>query len=291
MSKKRYFVNLAIVVILASLTGFFAGNYYVKNYTGSVLAVTETEEEVRGNDVKDTLRKAKGKNPSQLSSVENFILAENNLNQKTYIYKSIDGKITSAGVTQGLKSFKVLKDGYIMSEKVSASKFVKVADRTLYKVGEEKIDYYKGSDITSSYTASWGKKPTETWSIDTYKDKYGGRPEAFINYVIGTKTVVSAGCKAPKKLSNGNYECVIQTDTYFSCMNYMYEIRTTSGSGNFPKFESSIITFEITPDWEFVKIDYVETYSVSIAVLGYTKCVGKLTEKFSFDGDFKIPLV
>lgn len=291
MSKKRYFVNLAIIVIFASLTGFFAGNYYVKNYTGTVLAVTESEEEVRGNDVKNTLKKAKGKTPANLTSVENFILAENNLNQKDYIYKEVTGKITAAGVTQGLHSFKVKKDGYIMSEKVSSSKFVKVADRTLYQIGSDGVNYYKGSDITSSYTASWKNTPTKVWTLDDYRDKYGANPEAFIGYVIGTKTTLGAKSTAPKLLPNGNYECTIVTDTYYSVMNYMYEIRTTSGSSNFPRMESSTITFEITPDWEFVSISYKESYSVSIAVLGYTKCSGSLAETFSYDGAWQNPLV
>lgn len=291
MSKKRYFINLAIIVIFASLTGFFAGNYYVKNYTGAVLAVTETEEQVRGNDVSTTLKKAKGKTPANLSSVENFILAEYYLNQKDYIYKEVTGKVTAAGVTQGLHSFKALKDGYVMSEKVSSSKFVKVADRTLYKVGDESVNYYKGSDISSDYTATWKTEPSKLWTLDEYKEKYGCKPTAFIGYVIGTKSTLGSKSSTPKKLANGNYECTIVTDTYFSVMNYMYEIRTTSGSDNFPRMDSSTITFEITPNWDFVRIDYKESYSVSIAVLGYTKCSGVLTETFSYDGSWQNPLI
>lgn len=291
MSKKRYFINLAIVVILASLTGFFAGNYYVKNYTGTVLAVTESEEAVRGTDLKDAQKKSKGKTPAQMTSVENFILAENNLNNETYVYKETTGKIVAAGVSQGLKSFKALKDGYIMSEKVSASKYVKVADRTLYKVGDEEMFYYKGSGIKSDYTASWKSEPTSTWTIEQYRGKYGAKPQSCLGYVIGTHTVVEEECTKPKLLANGNYECTIKTDAYYSMMHYMYEIRTTSGSDNFPRFESSYLTFEITPDWKFVRIDYKESYSVSIAVLGYTKCSGTLTDKFSYDNSWENPLV
>ena len=289
--KVRFIINIAIVVVLAVMSGFFAGNYYVKNYTGGVLAVTETEEAVRGNDVTTTLKKAKGKTPADLSSVENFILAEHYLNKKDFIYKKIDGKITSAGVTQGLKSYKAKKDGYILSEKVSASSFVKVADRLLYKLGDPTVKYYKGSNITSDFTASWNNNPNNIFSMEQYKERYGAKPESFISYVVGTNTIIAEGCEAPKKLANGNYECKIQLDTYYSGMNYMYEIRTTSGSSNFPKFEEIYLTFEITPNWDFVKIHYYEKYYVSIAVLGYTLCTSDLTDTFDYTTPWENPLV
>lgn len=289
--KIRFIVNLAIVVVLAVMSGFFAGNYYVKNFTGTVLAVTETEEVVRGNDVTNALKNSKGKSPADLSSVENFVLAEHYLNQKDFVYKNIDGKITSAGVTQGLKSYKVKKDGYILSEKVSASKFVKVADRFLYKIGDPTVKYYKGSNITGDFTATWTDKPENILNMEQYKEKYGSKPESFISYVVGTNTTIAEGCEAPKKLANGNYECKIQLDTYYSGMNYMYEIRTTSGSGNFPKFEEIFITFEITPNWDFVKIHYEEKYYVSIAVLGYTLCTSDLTDTFDYTTPWQNPLV
>lgn len=289
--KVRFIVNLAIVVVLAVMSGFFAGNYYVKNYTGAVLAVTETEEAVRGNDVVNALKKAKGKTPADLTSVENFVLAEHYLNQKDFVMKKINGVIESAGVKQGLSAYKALKDGYVLSEKVSASKFVKVADRFLYKIGDPTVKYYKGSNITSDFTASWSNKPENILNMDQYKEKYGAKPEAFISYVVGTNTTIAEGCTAPKKLANGNYECKIQLDTYYSGMNYMYEIRTTSGSGNFPKFEEVFVTFEITPDWDFVKIHYEEKYYVSIAVLGYTLCYSDLTDTFDYVTPWENPLV
>lgn len=291
ISKRRYILNLAIVVVLAVMSGFFAGNYYVKNYTGGVLAVTESEEAVRGNDVKNTLRKAKGATPANLSSVENFVLAEYYLNQKDYVFKQTKGKITSAGVTQGMDAYKAYKDGYYVSEKVSASKFVKVADRLLYKKGDPTIKYYKGSNITSDYKATWSNTPKHIYNLEQYKEKYGSKPEAMINYVVGTNTIVAKGCTTPKKLANGNYECTIQVDTYYSVMNYMYEIRSTSGSENFPKFEEVHITFEITPDWDFVKIVYKEKYYVSIAVLGYTLCTANLTDTFDYSGTWENPIV
>lgn len=287
----KYIFTFTIIFVLAVMSGFFAGNYYVKNYTGNVLAVTETEEAVRGDDVINALKNAKGKTPLDLSSVENFILAEHYLNQKDFVFKKIDGSIKSAGVTQGLSAYKALKDGYMLSEKVSASKFVKVADRFLYKLGDPTVKYYKGADITSDFTATWSDKPENILNMEQYKEKYGAKPESFISYVVGTNTIIPEGCEAPKKLSNGNYECKIQLDTYYSGMNYMYEIRTTSGSGNFPKFEEVHITFEITPDWDFVRIDYEEKYYVSIAVLGYTLCTSILTDTFDYTTPWENPLI
>ena len=83
---KRTIISLVIVIVLASITGYFGAQFYIDKFMIEVVAVTESEERVRDNASK-ILSENAGKTPDQISPTNNFIIAEYNLNKEKSVKK------------------------------------------------------------------------------------------------------------------------------------------------------------------------------------------------------------
>ncbi len=287
MSKRRYIINFSIVLILAVATGLFVGNYYNTNFGREVQAVTVSEETVRGKDLSNALKKAKGKTPASLSATENFIIAEDILNNRTAVKKKTTGVITAAGIKQSLESQKIILNGEVYADKISASSMVKVAQLDRFKLGAEVVDIYNGN-VTSATTATWPASPSKQMSLADYKSKYGVTPERMISLVVGTKTVVDQS--AVTKNSKGNYTATITLDTTYSVMNYVHEIKATAESSKLPYIKSMVLTYEIDENWNLISYSTKESYDVSVAVLGFTGCKAEINNSFSYE-EVTIPTI
>lgn len=280
MTKKRYILNFTIILILATVSGYFMGNWYNSNFGRQVQAVTVSEETVRGDDLQKTLRKASGKTPLDLTATENFILAEYYLSQAESVQKHVSGAITAAGVKQTLVSDKIKHDGKIYSNKISVSSFVKVAEQYKHNIGDSVVEVYNGTPLSAT-EANFPSTPTSTMTTQEYKTTFGSDIDDFISFVVGTKTVINQS--AVVKNADGNYEATIDLDTTYAVMNYSYEIKSTAGSSSLPYFKSVKVTFVIDSNWRLLQVKSLESYEVKIAVLGYTGCTGDLLEEYTYD--------
>lgn len=280
MTKKRYIINFSIILILATVSGFFMGNWYNSNFGRQVQEVTVSEETVRGDDLQKTLKKASGKSPLDLTATENFILADYYLSQATSVHKHVSGAITAAGVKQTLVSDKIKHDGSVYSNKISVSSFVKVAELYKHNIGENVVSVYNGNP-TSSTEATFPNTPSSEMTTDEYKTKFGSPIDDFISLVVGTKTVINQS--KVTKTAEGNYEATLDLDTTYAVMNYSYEIKSTAGSSSLPYFKSIKLTFVIDNDWKLLSVKSSESYEVKIAVLGYTGCTAELLEEYTYD--------
>ncbi len=283
---KRIILSLVIVIVLASVTGYFGAQFYIDKFMVEVYAVTESEEQVR-DDVDKVLKNNKGKLPNEITPTDNFIIAEYYLSQKTSVKKTTSGTVTAAGIKQGLYAEKILTNGEYYSMKISSG-LVSLATRLYYKTGDECVTYFNGTDIKEN-SATFPSEPTKTLTLEEYKEMYGSPMTYFVNYVISSNTVVSEEYLGVN--ANGNYEFKLNLDTAFSVMNYSYEIKTTSGSSKLPKFEKIELTFEIDKDFNLLKLSVKEQYKVSVAQLGsmYVDTTGEIVDTFEYDGVYTIP--
>ena len=71
--------------------------------------------------------------------------------------------------------------------------------------------------------------------------------------------------------------------------NYMYKVKKTSGSSEYPSFEKISFDFEIGDDWTIYSMHCRETYKVAIKLLGRVTTTGDMTDTFSYDDNFVIP--
>ena len=283
---KRTIISLVIVIVLASITGYFGAQFYIDKFMIEVVAVTESEERVRDNASK-ILSENAGKTQDQISPTNNFIIAEYNLNKEKSVKKITQGKVNASGITQGLYAEKILSNGEYYSMKISSG-LVSLATRLYYTNGDNKVGYYEGSSIKET-SATFPSTPTKELTLEEYKEMYGSSITYFVNYIVSSNTVESEEYLGQNEL--GNYEFKLKLDNAFSVMNYSYEIKTTSGSAKLPKFESVEITFEIDENFRLLKLSVKEQYQVSIKQLGnmYMTTTGELTDTFEYDGNFEIP--
>lgn len=283
---KRTIISLIIVIVLASITGYFGAQFYIDKFMIEVVAVTESEDRVRDN-IDKVLALNAGKTPDQISPKDNFIIAEYYLNKETSVKKITQGTVNASGITQGLYAEKILSNGEYYSMKISSG-LVSLATRLYYIDGEDTVDYYEGTSIKES-SATFPSEPTKVLTQEEYKAMFGSPMTYFVNYVVSSNTVLSE--EYIGKNGSGNYEFKLTLDTAFSVMNYSYEIKTTSGSSKLPKFESIELTFEIDENFRLLKTAIKEQYQVSIAQLGnmYMTTSGDLVETFEYNGNFEIP--
>lgn len=283
---KGIIIRLVIVIVLSSVTGYFGAQFYINKFMKTVQAVTESEEDVR-DDAEKIYSQALGKTPADLTPTQNFVIAEYLLNQQTSVKKTTTGSVTAAGVTQGLYAEKMLVDGEYYAMKISSG-LVPLATRTYYVSGSDNIDLYLGSDIKSD-TATFGSSPDKQMTPDEFRELMGSKVTYFISYVVSSNSVEEEESLGLNEA--GNYEFALKLDTYFSCMNYSHEIKYTSDSPKLPEFTSVKIVFEIDKDWNLKRIDYDESYNVSVKQLGsmFVGTTGKITDRFEVGGDYTIP--
>lgn len=287
--KTRVLINLVVVVLLGVFSGYVVGNYYKNNHLGGVTADVIPSEETLRDDINVVKRRTAGKTVSQISATDNFVIAEEKIYEYDNVKKLCTGTVTAAGFTQTLVATRIKDGNNYFGEEISCktgSVGVNYAQRFYYTEGVDNIPLYNGSDITET-SASWPASPSVNHTMESFRSTMGISPKHFQNYIVSSKTIVSE--ESLGKNANGNYVFKLHMDVSTSVKNYMYKIKATSGSAEFPSFVSAVVTFEIDDNWNFVRIDYDEEYKVSIKIIGRVTTTAKLTETFEYGGKYEIP--
>lgn len=280
---KRFLINMIVIVVLGALSGLFMGNYYVKNFMGGVTAdFLPTEAAIR-DDVGAVVARCNGKNVTSLSATDNFIMAEYKLSTRDYVHKSTKGTVTAAGVSQKLVSDKAYVAGEYFGEEISSG-VVKLATKYYWVKGVENVTTYEGS--VSGLSANYSGAAAQTKTLDAFNSEMGVKADQFINYIVSSKTVKNQKYNG---LVKGHHSFTIELDPVLAAKNYMYKVKKTSGSSEYPSFEKISFDFEIGDDWTIYSMHCRETYKVAIKLLGRVTTTGDMTDTFSYDDNFVIP--
>ena len=280
---KRFLINMIVIVVLGALSGLFMGNYYVKNFMGGVTAdFLPTEAAIR-DDVGAVVARCNGKSVTSLSATDNFIRAEYKLSTRDYVHKSTKGTVTAAGVSQKLVSDKAYVAGEYFGEEISSG-VVKLATKYYWVKGAENVTTYEGS--VSGLSSNYSGAAAQTKTLDAFNSEMGVKADQFINYIVSSKTVKNQKYNG---LVNGHHSFTIELDPVLAAKNYMYKVKKTSGSSEYPSFEKISFDFEIGDDWTIYSMHCRETYKVAIKLLGRVTTTGDMTDTFSYDDNFVIP--
>lgn len=281
---KRFWINLAVIVVVAIFSGYFVGNFYVNRYMGGVKADVLPDEETIRDDINQVLKKNKGKSVAEVSPTDNYILAEYYMSQKDYVHRHTYGTVKAAGVNQKLVSNKAIVNGEYFSEEVSQG-VVNLATKYYHVKGSDQVTIYKG-DVDSDLNTSYTDVTPSTMSLADFNAQNGVKATYFLNYIVSSNTVLSE--KYNGKVGD-RHSFTLTLDTSYSVKNYMYKVKQTSNSSEFPVFQSIELNFEMGDDFTLYKVDYKEVYKVVIKVLGPVTTTGILTDEFSYDDNFVIP--
>ena len=282
---KRFLINMIVIVVLGALSGLFMGNYYVKNFMGGVTAdFLPTEAAIR-DDVGAVVARCNGKSVTALSATDNFIMAEYKLSTRDYVHKLTKGTVTAAGVSQKLVSDKAYVAGEYFGEEISSG-VVNLATRYYWVKGAENVSMFDGK--VSGTSANYSGAAAQTKTLDAFNSEMGVKADQFINYIVSSKTVKNQKYNG---MVNGHHSFTIELDPVLAAKNYMYKVKKTSGSNEYPSFEKISFDFEIGEDWTIYSMHCRETYKVAIKFFGGVKITttGDMTDTFSYDDNFVIP--
>ena len=278
-TSKRFIVNIIVVVALAVFVGVQGGLFYLDTFVKSFAPPSVAEETIR-DDTLAIYSSSLGKSPDELSAINAAIVADYILTQSTCVQKTTTGKIVAMGVTQNMAAIKKRVGNRIYTEKLSTG-LLSVGNAFYHTLDSNLFEFYKGTNVTIT-GATWPSSPSYTWDYATYIDHFRSKPEYFINYIISSQTVHSA-----KMVKQGaNFKVSLDLDAVYSVLNYVYEIRETSGSSKFPNFKSVHIDLVIDSAYRVLTIDIEEVYDVAVVQLGggYVETHATLHEEFIYEG-------
>ena len=305
ISRKRSILNFALVAIIGIGSGLFLGSWYSYAFLSNTVDYSSFSESALLDNLDDTMKKAiqsnklsdsdkqnwvqiakeKGVTPKNLATYENVALAEYNLkNANSYIVYGT-GKVETVA-NQTVYSVKYFDGTTYMFESISKG-LISVADAYVMEKDANTVTKISGNNITSDH-ADWTGTKT-TISTAEFKENNGPLPSEVFAYLISSKTTKSSS-QITETTVDGlkHYSIEITLDPVTSVMNYVKQVKQTSGLADYPSFDNITLSFTIDENWNFVKFNIVENYRVPYGGLK-PKCKGTLNYTFEFNTTVDLP--
>lgn len=299
--------NFLLVCVLGIATGIFLGSWYsyslltntvdYSNYT--VAELSDSYEDVISkvlniskptkNDLENWLTIAKEKNltPANLLPSENFILAEYNAS-KAKSFKAIGNGMVETIASQSVYSEKLYDGNAYFFSSISKG-MLTIANLSYMKANSSTVKLIKGTNVTPT-SATWNGE-TKSYTPDQYYDLAGGTPDKINSYIISSKTLLNNRTEDVSKTTYNDkpvYKFSFQLDPVKSVINYVKQVKLTSGLSDYPTFNDITQTVYIDENWNFVRIEIVENYRVTFSGL-QPKCKGTLNTDFTFNEPVTLP--
>lgn len=231
--------------------------------------------------------------PSDLTPVQNFLLAEYNAMNSDYFHIVGSGKVNVSAfglpISQTVYSEKNFDGNTYTFESISeGTKDIgkcSVMKKSTSLNPNPEVMLFSSSNVYTSEGASitdnavWGNY--ETYTQDAYIDLAGGLPNGIQTYIISDKTITSTNDSSVITYdeATGYYTFTIELDPITSVLNYVRQVQQTSGLGSAPTFESVKQTITIDGEWNLVSISITEKYSVLYGGIS-AGCTGTLTSYY-----------
>lgn len=304
---KKNMRALGIILVLGIFTGSGLGvwyfNYALKSKVDySLYAVADympdlderfaslfgiTEE----NDKLNWVEKARSKgieNPSELSAIDNYLLAMYNAQNESELVIESEGLVKSMGTSQTVYSLKTFDGSLYTFESISTG-FITIAfhdEMTVNEDGEAvgNIDIYNGKSGTITTTsAEW--ELAESLTPSKYQELTGGLLNVLNPYIISEKTVLNSDIEIVVD-ENGYYSMTFELHPIYSVLNYYRQVRRTGQLEADPYFHNITQTIVMDKDWNLISTYVEEDYNAVKMGFG-VGCSGNLKQNFYFDGSYQ----
>ena len=164
---------------------------------------------------------------------------------------------------------------------------VNVATIAVYGKDNTDVTTIVGNNIKET-SASWNGK-SEKMTTEAYVDKNGELPSNAIPYIISSQTVINSSDVTESEVDGKKlYSYTIALHPLKSVVNYIKQVKQTSGLSDYPTFNDITIDVVIDENWNFVKFNIVENYRVVYSGLK-PKCKGVLNIDFTVNQPVTLP--
>lgn len=307
MKSIKSFVVFGVIFAVAIISGVAIGSIYVSSLSPEINTSAMTEAELRGDqeEIAKLYEDAISGRKTSLDAVELFQIAEYKLKQTPRYVKVLSGRVTSGAfginVTQDMLTNKIVTEDGVTYLKMSRTGAEGLAPSMAVKVqyfNDDKDNVYiietrDKDDILGdnfdNYRLNLDDHEPTKWSIEDYKKFFNTTPDTPLTFIVSNITCQQGNyTKDVKKNADGNYEFEIEiTDAYaaYAAYYYSYEIRhysedpiptTPPTTGQLPGWTSIKIKAVVDSDFNFVRIDYTENYSVKKGII-----TAPVTDNFS----------
>ena len=231
--------------------------------------------------------------PSDLTPVQNFLLAEYNAMNSDYFHIVGSGKVNVSAfgipVSQTVYSEKNFDGNTYTFESISKGTMnigkCSVMKKSTSLNPNPEVMLFSSSDVYTSEGASitdnavWNKY--DTYTQEAYIDLAGGLPNGIQTYIVSDKTITSTNDSSVITYdeATGYYTFTIELDPITSVLNYVRQVQQTSGLDYPPTFSSISQTITIDGEWNLVCISITEKYSVLYGGIS-AGCTGTLTSYY-----------
>ena len=284
--KKKTIVGYSLagtaVIAIGIVGGILVGrNVFKRNaYEGMDL----NNAEVDYNEIYQSFKNSQSKNYFEdYSLVELVNISLLKLGDVDNFYTITEGSVVAAGVKQTIHGTTIKDGNEYFEEAISASSFVKSANR--FYQDDNGATWYKGKyvdDISGDYSNS---KITK-YTISEFDDTWGKSLSRPCIYIISNKS-----CLSSTVTNNSDETYTIDVDLHptLSVLRYIKQMTMTGGLSESPVFHSVKLSFTVDKDINLLTFKTDEVYDVHM-VIDAKNSKGSLTQTFKY-GNRSIPQI
>lgn len=199
----------------------------------------------------------------KLGDVENF-------------YSTKNGKVLAAGVEQTITAALVKNGDSYFEENISASSFVKAANRFYQKGGE--VDWYKGKYINQT-KGDYPESSKTNYTLDGFEDTWGCTKDRGSIYIMSEQTVIDSSIKDN---GDGTKTIQLELDPTLSVIRYVKQMKMTGGLSQEPIFHSVHIDLTVNEQLVLLELFSDEVYDVHM-VIDAKNSNGKIRQTFKYE--------
>ena len=253
-----YTVSGSAVIALGVVTGILLGQNIFKVDAYKGLKADAIEQ-----DYSETYREFKKASPSSYASkfspVELANISLLKLSDYDNYYTLTEGQVLAAGVKQTIRSTTIKDGNNYFEESLSASSFVKSANR--FYQDDESITWYKGKYVELEKGDYSSPKITK-YSLEDFDEEWGKTLSQPCIYIISDKTCLSSGITESKE----GYTINLDLHPTYSVLRYIKQMTMTGGLSQSPVFHSVKLIFELDKEMNLITFKTDEVYDVHMVI-------------------------
>ena len=191
-------------------------------------------------------------------------------------YSRKTGTVLAAGVEQTINACTIKNGDAYFEENISASSFVKAANR-FYQEGDN-VRWYKGKYVNQT-KGDYPESSKTEYSLEGFEEVWGCTKDRGSAYIISESTVLNSEIKTN---GDGSKTIALDLDPTLSVIRYVKQMKMTGGLSQEPVFHSVHLDFTVDENLTLLELFINEYYDVHM-VIDAKNSNGKITQKFTYE--------
>ena len=263
------------VIAVGIIAGILVGRNVFKYDAYAGMDITDAETDY--NEVYEKYKKTdSSKYFSEFNNVELANISLLKLGDYENFYTITEGNVEAAGVKQTIHGTTIKDGNEYFEEAISASSFVKSANR--FYQDDDGAVWHKGKYVDIN-TGDYSSAKKTNYTIDEFNETWGKSLTRACIYIVSDKSCLSSTINDN---GDGTYTIDVDLDPTLSVLRYVKQMVMTGGLSEAPVFHSVKLTFVVDKDVNLLTFKTNEVYDVHM-VIDAKNSKGSLTQQFKYE--------